>query len=40
LLEIDMPIANGAGDLVGDYTILRVFQDGPPIGDTHNHCKY
>lgn len=39
-LDFSLPIANGAGDLAGDYTILRVFQDGPPIGDTHNHCKY
>ena len=36
-LDFRLPIANGAADLAGDHTILRVFQDEPVGG--HN-CEY
>jgi hypothetical protein len=38
-LSFQLPIAH-RGSWGADSTVLRVFQDGPPIGDTHNYCKY
>ena len=38
-LDFSLPIAH-RGALGEDSTVLRVFQDGPPIGDTHNYCRY
>ena len=37
-LSFSLPIANGAADLAGDRTVLRVFQDGPPFGG--RNCEY
>jgi hypothetical protein len=38
-LSFRLPTAHGAA-FGGNYTALRVFPDGPPIGDTHNYCRY
>jgi hypothetical protein len=38
-LDFSLPIAH-VGAWGTDSTVLRVFQDGPPNGDTHNYCRY